>query len=202
MLRLEGISHSLSFQENPFLENLQKELWREYEKILIQEEMYWKQVSRCEWIKFGDKNSKYFHNIANNRRRRNRVLSLKNDEGDWVEHQNVLKDMGVNYFQSIFVAGLEYDRFYVRGAFPPLTDEELASLDREVTDEEISNALFSMKGWKAPGLDGILAAFFQSKWELVKEFVCKWVIQIFQNPEDIKLVNKTFLSLIHKVDSP
>ena len=108
--RLEGVSHSLSFQQNPFLENLQKELWKDYEKILIQEEMYWKQVSRCEWIKFGDKNSKYFHIIANNRRRRNKVLSLKNEEGEWIEDQTALEDMGVNYFKSIFSTGSESDK--------------------------------------------------------------------------------------------
>ena len=78
----------------------------------------------------------------------------------------------------------------------------MAKLDRTVTDEEISNALFSMKGWKAPGPDGIPAAFFQIKWELVKESICNWVKQIFQKPEDIETVNRTFISLIPKVESP
>ena len=40
LLRLEGISKKLSFQENKFLEKLQRDLWKEYEGCLVQEEIY------------------------------------------------------------------------------------------------------------------------------------------------------------------
>ncbi|KAL4329777.1 hypothetical protein AHAS_Ahas13G0334000 [Arachis hypogaea] len=58
LLRLDGINQSLSFNNNPFLEKLHNDLWREYERIVVQEESYWMQMSRCNIINFGDKNSK------------------------------------------------------------------------------------------------------------------------------------------------
>ncbi|XP_057761117.1 uncharacterized protein LOC130981550 [Arachis stenosperma] len=47
LARLNGISLKLGFEVNPFLEDLQTELWKELEAIFIQEEILWKQCSRC-----------------------------------------------------------------------------------------------------------------------------------------------------------
>ena len=87
MLRLEGISQKLSFQQNAFMGKLHKELWKELEAILIQEEIYWKQMSRCNWINYGDRNTTYFPNLATVRKRRNKILMLKDDQGNWIEDQ-------------------------------------------------------------------------------------------------------------------
>ena len=79
--RLQGIHRALSNESNLFLEDLQKHLWREYELILFEEESLWAQKSRCRWLMQGDKNTRYFHLSTLARRRRNKVLALKNDEG-------------------------------------------------------------------------------------------------------------------------
>ena len=44
---------------------LQKELAKEIEQLLEQEEIHWAQRSRINWLQHGDKNSSYFHNFAN-----------------------------------------------------------------------------------------------------------------------------------------
>lgn len=70
MNRLDVISRSLSHGWNPFLLYLQDHLWREYEKVLFQEEIMWYQKSRCKWLQFGDKNTNYFHGTTIFRRKR------------------------------------------------------------------------------------------------------------------------------------
>ncbi|KAL4288747.1 hypothetical protein AHAS_Ahas19G0317100 [Arachis hypogaea] len=47
MLHMEGINRKSSFGYNPFLEKLQRDLWKGYEEVVIQEEAYWQQMSRC-----------------------------------------------------------------------------------------------------------------------------------------------------------
>ena len=71
----------------------------------------------------------------------------------------------------------------------------------DFSDEDISIALFSMGGQKAPSPDGLPAVLFQSNQGHVKNSILEWVKEIFQNPSEIKRVNHTFLSLIPKQDN-
>ncbi|KAK3231055.1 hypothetical protein Dsin_002936 [Dipteronia sinensis] len=48
------------------------EVW----KCLRREEQMWRQKSRVKWLKDGDKNSKFFHSIANGRRRGNHIKDM------------------------------------------------------------------------------------------------------------------------------
>uniref|UniRef100_N1QTE5 F-box domain-containing protein n=1 Tax=Aegilops tauschii TaxID=37682 RepID=N1QTE5_AEGTA len=63
-------------------ENLakQKEISLEIEKLLEQEEIYWAQRGRIDWLLFGDKNTNYFQKFATERRKRNMIKRLKDDK--------------------------------------------------------------------------------------------------------------------------
>ncbi|XP_039113723.1 uncharacterized protein LOC120249283 [Dioscorea cayenensis subsp. rotundata] len=60
------------------LGEIQKEndLLLQLEVIRKQEEVYWKQRSRLQWLKEGDENTKFFHAVANGRRNRNFIPGL------------------------------------------------------------------------------------------------------------------------------
>lgn len=57
-------------------------------------------------VERGDKNSKFFYAKASNRRRRNIIVALKDDDGVWREGSR-LDDLIVNYFRSMFLASGE-----------------------------------------------------------------------------------------------
>lgn len=61
----------------------------------------WNQRSRVYWLKEDDKNTKLFHTKASNRRKQNRVTSLKNEEGVWLEGDRLAHHM-VSYFSKLF----------------------------------------------------------------------------------------------------
>ncbi|XP_070673151.1 uncharacterized protein [Malus domestica] len=54
--------------------------------LCAQEESYWMQRSRIKWLREGDANTKFFHNSTLHRRRRNQLIKIKDENGNWVEH--------------------------------------------------------------------------------------------------------------------
>ncbi|XP_061370265.1 uncharacterized protein LOC133312983 [Gastrolobium bilobum] len=89
--RIEGIQRRLDFGPNYFLEKKKEELRGELEETLVQEEKLWYHKFRTEWIRDGDRNTKYYHTLAIAKRRRNKVEALRNDNGVWVKHEAELK---------------------------------------------------------------------------------------------------------------
>ena len=55
--------------------------WSKYESMLEQEELIWFQKARNDCINFRDKNSWYFHASTIIRRKKNKIESLKDENG-------------------------------------------------------------------------------------------------------------------------
>lgn len=74
----------------------------ETEKSLNQrlklEEAMWHQRSRILWLKDEDKNSKFFHTKASQRKKRNAITRICNEEGQWVSQRKAVEKMLVQYF--------------------------------------------------------------------------------------------------------
>lgn len=71
-----------------------------------------------------------------------------------------------------------------------------------IENEDIKQAMFSIGGLKAPGIDGYPAIFFQRNWNQVGPAVCKAIKSMWTNAEEIRVVNKTLITLIPKVENP
>ncbi|GJT44053.1 retrovirus-related pol polyprotein LINE-1 [Tanacetum coccineum] len=68
-----------------------------------------------------------------------------------------------------------------------------------ITDEVV---ISSMGSYKAPGLDGFQAIFFQRQWDIVQYSFCEAALKILRSQEILDGLNETFLVLIPKVDHP
>lgn len=75
-------------------------------------------------------------------------------------------------------------------------------LDQLFTKEEIAEALAQMCPTKAPGLDGLPAAFFQKHWSSVNEGVVSTCLHILNEGGNLTLLNHTFIALVPKVSKP
>ena len=53
----------------------------EINEIQVREEMMWNQRSRALWLKWGDRNTKFFHASASQRRRKNWIAGLQDPNG-------------------------------------------------------------------------------------------------------------------------
>jgi hypothetical protein len=61
-------------------ENLQEEL----EERQKQEEILWRQKSRVQWLKEGERNTKFFHRSMVHRRYINRITKLEDAQGNHI----------------------------------------------------------------------------------------------------------------------
>lgn len=140
--RLHGIHRTLSDGSNPFLENLQRQLWWEYEVVLFEEEALWAQKARSRWISQGDRNTKYFHSITMVRRRRNCIYALKDGDGNWVHDSQAVQGIVRSSFMDLYCAEDACVPFPVFCCFPVISQTDWDSIHKPVDNEEIKNTLF------------------------------------------------------------
>lgn len=172
-------------------------------ELLYKEEMIWLQRSRINWLKEGDRNTRFFHQKAVWRARKNKIKKLKDDEGVWKEVPCTMERMATSYFKELFTRD------------PSLTPDNLLSMIQEkVTggmndglckdflDKEISDALFQIGPLKAPGVDGFSACFYQRNWDVLKVEVINVVKLFFATGRMPEGVNDTAIVVIPKTDTP
>lgn len=83
-----------------------------------------------------------------------------------------------------------------------VNEEMNFQLDAPFMEEEIAEALAQMCPTKAPGPDGLPAAFFQKHWGSVKEGVITTCLHILNDKGNLAPLNHTYIALIPKTTKP
>lgn len=69
-----------------------------YEK----EEKMWQQRSKVQWLKNGDQNTKFFHGIATQRKRKNFIKGLHDGNGAWQEDEEVFPAIIIDFYSYVY----------------------------------------------------------------------------------------------------
>ncbi|CAL1410909.1 unnamed protein product [Linum trigynum] len=190
-------------QMNQALIQQRDALEKELEMIFEMEELKWKQRSRTEWLREGDKNTKYFHRRASERRERNTIRKLRYMNGELFEGQDRVAACLVAYYKQLYLAGPQRQGSQIIEAIPRKVTEEMnEGLLKPFTREEIWAALKQMGPLKAPGVDGMPALFFQKNWEVIGDDVTRELQGYLEGgffPEEL---NQTLITLIPKKKTP
>lgn len=73
------------YRSNPaFINKLRVEI----QGFKFKEEIMWKKRSHVDWLKEGDRNTRYFHCKANQRNKHNFILGIENDISLWIEDES------------------------------------------------------------------------------------------------------------------
>jgi hypothetical protein len=52
---------------------------QELQNLLDQENLRWKQRAKINWLKYGDRNTKFYHACANQRKKSNQIYKIKDE---------------------------------------------------------------------------------------------------------------------------
>lgn len=161
------------------------------------EEIYWRQRSRQEWLKWGDKNTSFFHKKAKQRIHRNHIEMITDEAGNVYEDE--IQEILTCHFETLFTSGNQNDPSEVVSKLDKvLLSEEVAMLCAPYVGSEVKDALDQMHPTKAPGPDGMSAIFYQSSWATVVSDVVERVLNILNNGAEVESINNTHVVLIPK----
>ena len=178
-------------------------LKRELHSLLAKEERLWRQRSRVEWLKAGDRNTRYFHCRATQRQRHNYVYQLKNSVGQWTTHHAQVPALFIDHYNSLFQTGSpDQIEQVVEHIKPVVTEEMNEDLNMVFTPDEVAVALKQMSPLKAPGPDGLPPLFYHKYWHLIGEEVTKAVLTCLNTGKILRAINHTYITLIPKVQNP
>lgn len=173
------------------------------DELLLVEETMWRQRSRVMNLAEGDQNTKFFHQKATRRKRRNFIKGVRDSNGVWVDDQREVAKVVVEFFTQLFTsAGPHSFEEALMGINSRVTEEMNQELVRPFDPGEVYNVLFQMHQSKAPGPDGMNANFYQKHWHIVGKDVTDCVIGVLNGSRSFNDVNKTHLFLIPKVKNP
>ncbi|XP_043698819.1 uncharacterized protein LOC122649647 [Telopea speciosissima] len=111
------------------------EIIKELEKALHQNELFWKQKSKIDWLREGDRNSKFFHMMTMKRRHRNRILKLKYPDGQWTSSDDEVQQLLCNYFKDLYTAdpiNMQAISEVTQGIQPLITQEIMPSVKSQI----------------------------------------------------------------------
>lgn len=97
------------------------------------------------------------------KRKRNYIASVKDDMGEWITNDKEVTEFFRKGYISLYSTSHDTaTRIPHLSAqwHGQLSEEVKSSLSTMVSSEEIKNALWSMKPYKAPGPDGLHAGLF------------------------------------------
>ncbi|XP_062028495.1 uncharacterized protein LOC133744394 [Rosa rugosa] len=190
---------------SPMQYEVQQNLHVRQSQLLSLQEKYWKQRSRALWLKEGDRNSAFFHRKASNRKCRNTIKGLQDENGEWHNDPRTIKHMLLEYYQKVFAnEGVDDDAISTVFRATPMkvTAFMNADLTLPYSDEEIKVALFQMHPSKSPSPDGMSPFFFQKYWHIVGLDVCLAIRNFLEKGESWDESNFTHICLIPKIKNP
>ncbi|XP_057247417.1 uncharacterized protein LOC130589838 [Beta vulgaris subsp. vulgaris] len=150
------------------------------DELLEKQEAYWYLRSCVSEINDGDKNTKYFHHKASQRKLRNFIHGLYDKRGVWRDDEEDVGWVIENYYNNLFTSSFPSDEALsdvLDVVTPTISAEMNVALCTRVCKDEVWEALRHMHPCKAPGPDGMHVIFYQRFWHIVGDDVTSIVAE-------------------------
>ena len=169
--------------------------------LLDQQKTYWRQRGAIKWVKLGDTNTKFFHTNASIRHRGNLINHLVSDLGITV-HSHKDKEQIIWQEFKERLATSAFTSFSVDPSNFIQVADDLSFLEESFSNQEIDSVIKNLPNDKSPRPDGFSNEFLKTGWPVIKEDFYNLCHAFHQGTLCLKSINKSFITLIPKTDSP
>ena len=112
----------------------------------------WQQRSIITWLTARDRNTRFFHLRASQRRRKNSITKLKRPDGQMIEELQEMGDLISTFYKELYTLEGTEDMASVLNTVPAkVTPEMNDQLLAPFEEKEVKEALFQMFPTKEPG---------------------------------------------------
>ncbi|XP_027169406.1 uncharacterized protein LOC113769130 [Coffea eugenioides] len=172
-------------------------------RALVVEEGFWRQKTWVRWLSDGDRNTKYFHSLVTERKRRAVIHRVKGTDGEWIEGECQIGEAAMGFFKDLFTAERDLPSLTGLEIIPKLiTDQENSRLTDIPSLTEVKNIVFAMDGESAAGPDGFTGKFFTFAWDVMASDIYRAVVSFFCDAELPRSITATSIVLLPKVENP
>ncbi|MCH87735.1 hypothetical protein A2U01_0008613, partial [Trifolium medium] len=152
----DDLQHLTEQNQNGELMAVVKSKEKEIDELLQCEEMWWNQRSRVLWLKHGDKNTRFFHQKASQRKRKNKIEAITDRHGGIHTDHGDIEETLISHFKDLFTS---QDTWHIPDTIEvvknSITKDMYNHLNATFTREEVQTAIKDMKGLAAPGPYGL-----------------------------------------------
>lgn len=178
-------------------DNIKKELMSCFEK----HESMLRQKSRYKWLLQGDRNSKFYNQIIQKRKNRNRICKVW-WKGENHTSPNAVKNAFFMHFNGIYNQKRRLILSLGNLINLRITKKERIEMEAQISIQEVEYTLHSLGSDRAPGPDGFNILFIKKFWPHIRNKVMECFKAFEDNNVLPKGFNSSFVALIPKVLSP
>jgi hypothetical protein len=158
-----------------------------------------RQRSRIRWIQEGDANSRLFHIVANGRRLRNFITSIKHN-GEVVTDQERKEELFHDAYSQLLgqICNRETD-LDLEAVGIPNKEQTLADLADIFSEEEVWGVIKELPVDRAPGPDGFVGAFYHKTWDIIKPEIMAAALKFYVGDgRGFNKINSAVITLVPK----
>lgn len=118
----------------------------------------------------GDRNTRFFHICASQRKRKNTIAKIIDVHGGTLRKQEDIEGAFGEYFTKVYTSSSPTEADIEECIYdlePKISSEMRKGLEGIFRREEVKRALKQMSPWKSPGPNGFGAEFYQRHWDFL-----------------------------------
>ena len=132
--------------------------------------------SRARWIEEGEKPTRYFFRLEQERIEKNRVISMYDSNGNEVTSRADLDRVHVEFYTQLFSeepVDMTCQQHLFFQLNTKLTPAESSSCDGPISLQELTESVKTLSLNKSPGTDGFTLEFYLKFWHLLAPLLCR-----------------------------